>query len=110
MSEARRFPRVETHIIVELKAPDEILNHYGYIENLSEDGICVVTLDSFEVHKGIMVSFSIPDKAVKLNLQVSLVYSTVRDDALYYHGFKFDSLTEEERVAITAYVQRAHQG
>ena len=107
MSETKRkFLRVETHIIAELKSSDEILKHYGYIENLSEEGICVVTLDSFEANEGIIVSFSIPDKAIKLNLQVSLVYSTVREDALYYHGFRFDSLNEEERAAIAVYVQR----
>jgi hypothetical protein len=101
----RKESRVNTHIVAEINVEGGIHTYCGYIENLSIDGMCVISLDKFQPDEQIALSFYLAGVLGKIAPKVSLVHSEKGTYKLYSHGFKFDSLTEKERRVIEQYVR-----
>jgi c-di-GMP-binding flagellar brake protein YcgR len=103
--EKRQVPRVSTHIMAEIKAGDDSERLCGYIENLSEKGMGVISLDSFEKGTRLYSNFVIPGTDQKLNPKVSVLNSKNTMHNLYYHSLCFDSISAADRDAIHQYIQ-----
>ncbi|MGE5581888.1 MAG: PilZ domain-containing protein [Bacillota bacterium] len=99
----RKENRASTHIVTEIAIEGQFPKCYGYIENLSKDGMGVISLDNFNPGEKVISSFYlIPDQ---ISPKASLVHTQKGDCNLYYYGFKFDSLTENESQAIDRYLR-----
>ena len=101
----RKETRVNTHIVAEISVNGGIQTYCGYIENLSLDGMCLISLDNFQPNQQIALSFYLAGVKGKIAPQVSLVHSEKGIYNLYSHGFKFDSLIEKERRVIEEYLK-----
>jgi hypothetical protein len=100
----RKGLRVSTHIVTEILVEGELQNYCGYIENLSTDGMGVISLEKFTPGEKVAPSFYLTGKSGKLAPQASLVHSEKSNYNLYYHGFKFEVLTEKERQIIEQFI------
>ena len=106
MSDERRVsPRVTTHIVLEMMIVGEAKRYIGYVENLSESGIGIVSLEPLATEKPVTLGFYVSDAAGKLSPTVSLVHTRIGPDTLYYHGFRFEQIRETERESISQFIQ-----
>lgn len=103
--EKRQVPRVNTHIMAEMKMGDNSERLCAYIENISEKGMGVVSLDSFEKGTRLFSNFIIPGTVQKINPKVSVLNSKNTKYNLYYHSLCFDSISTADREAIHQYIQ-----
>lgn len=105
----RKSIRLNTHIVLEMVFPGSGLQHYGYIENLCEGGMGVISLDAFRVGTQVYTTFDIPDSGERICPKASVLHSRVSEDSkggsLPYIGFRFDSLNDRERASIRRYIQ-----
>jgi c-di-GMP-binding flagellar brake protein YcgR len=104
-TEKRQVPRVNTHIMAEMKTGNDSERLCAYIENLSEKGMGVISLDSFAKGTRLFSNFMIPGTAQKINPEVSVVSSKNTMHNLYYHSLCFDSISTTDRDAIHQYIQ-----
>jgi hypothetical protein len=102
--EYRIESRINTHIVTEITVDGELHNYCGYIENLSKDGIGIISLEQFEPGSKVTHSFSLTGAAGKITSQATLMHSEKGVYNLYYHGFKFENLTEKQSQAIERYM------
>lgn len=107
-NEKRQVPRVNTHIMTEMKTGDDSERLCAYIENLSEKGMGVISLDNFEKGARLYSNFVIPGTAKKLNPRVSVLNSKNTVHNLYYHSLCFDSISAADRDAIHQFIQEIH--
>jgi c-di-GMP-binding flagellar brake protein YcgR len=105
LNEKRQVPRVNTHIIAEMKTGDESERLCAYIENISEKGMGVISLDNFEKGTRLFSNFNIPGTTQKINPRVSVLNSKNTKYNLYYHSLCFDSISTADREAIHQYIQ-----
>ncbi len=103
--ENRKESRIGTHIIAEIEKEGGFHKHCGYIENLSKDGMGIISLEPFRPGETVISSFYLNEIPVKINSKASLVHSEMGDCNLYYHGFKFDDLSEKDQRAIENFVK-----
>lgn len=103
--EKRQVPRVNTHIMAEMKTGDGSERLCAYIENLSEKGMGIISLDSFEKGTRLFSNFEIPGTSKKINPRVSVLNSKNTIHNLYYHSLCFDSISAADRDAIHQYIQ-----
>jgi hypothetical protein len=100
----RKESRLNTHIVAEISIEGEFPNYCGYIENLSTEGMGLISLEMFNSETKYALGFYLAGVSGKISPKTTLVHSEKGAYNLYYHGFKFDSLTEEERRAIELYL------
>jgi hypothetical protein len=103
--EYRKESRINTHIVTEITVEGEVNNYCGYIENLSKEGIGVISLEQLEPGAKVIHSFYLAGVSGKIKPQATLVHSEKGGYNLNYYGFKFDNLTEKENKAIERYMQ-----
>jgi c-di-GMP-binding flagellar brake protein YcgR len=104
-TEKRQVPRVNTHIMAEMKIGDDSERLCAYIENISEKGMGVISLDNFDQGTRLFSNFVIPGTSKKLNPKVSVLNSKHTIHNLYYHSLCFDSISAADRDAIHQYIQ-----
>ena len=104
-TEKRLVPRVNTHIMTEMKTGDDSERLCAYIENISEKGMGIISLDSFEKGTRLYSNFVIPGTSKKLNPKVSVLNSINTIHNLYYHSLCFDSISIADRDAIHQYIR-----
>lgn len=102
--EKRNQPRVNTHIVLEMAVSGENKHYFGYIENLSEGGMGIVSLEPLPLGTRVTSGFYLSDDADKLSPIASLVHSQFGSDTLYYHGFKFEFLRDRDKETLTRFV------
>jgi hypothetical protein len=105
--ERRRFPRVETHIVIKLVDKFTRTEHLGYIENISEGGLGVVSLDFITAGSHIIATFFLPEITHKLTPQGYVVHSRKGAELAHYYGICFRVLSKEDQHTIAGYVQSA---
>lgn len=102
--EYRKESRINTHIVTEITIEGKIYNYCGYIENLSKEGMGVISLEQFEPGVRVTHSFYLAGVSGKITPQATLVHSEKGAYNLYYYGFKFENLTEKENKSIERYM------
>jgi hypothetical protein len=103
--ERRRFPRVDTHIVVKMVNKFTQTEHLGYIENISEGGIGVVSMDSLPSGSQLATIFFLPEIARKLTPHGYVVYSRKGTELANYYGICFRSLPETDQSIITGFIR-----
>jgi c-di-GMP-binding flagellar brake protein YcgR len=103
--ERRRFTRVETHIVIKLINKFTQTEHLGYIENISEGGIGVVSLDLLPSGSQFATIFFLPEISRKLTPHGYVVYSRKGTELANYYGICFRSLPETDQSIIAGYVR-----
>jgi hypothetical protein len=104
-TEKRQVPRINTHIVAEMKTADDSERLCAYIENLSEKGMGVISLDNFEKGTRLYSNFFIPGTITKVSPKASVLNSKNTVHNIYYHSMCFDSLSTTDREAINQYIQ-----
>lgn len=103
-NEKRNGPRVNTHIVTELNTGNAI-RMCGYIENLSENGMGILSLEQFVPGTQIEASFFLPGTARKFSSRAQVLNSNHSVYNLYYHSIRFDTMSAADREAIRLFVQ-----
>jgi c-di-GMP-binding flagellar brake protein YcgR len=101
--EKRTVPRVNTHIVTEISIPGKQGRFCGYIENLSEKGMGVLSMDTLEKGSQILSAFFLHGER-KIHSTASVVNSQDRNYNLFYYSFCFNDLSEPDREAIYQYI------
>lgn len=104
--ERRNLTRVNTHIVAEINVQGNPERLCGYIENISEKGIGVLSLDPFIKGAEAATTFQLPGIPRSLEAKVSLLNSKSGLYNLYYHSFRFEGLSESEQMAICHYIKQ----
>jgi len=102
--ECRKESRMNTHIATEILIDGRAYSECGYIENLSKEGIGMISLDQYEVGQKITVSFYLAGICGKLSPQATVVRSKKGIYNLQNFGLKFVSWSEKETKAIEQYM------
>jgi hypothetical protein len=127
-TEKRRQLRVDTYIPTEMTVIDatkrlsdyfaelreersdfrfeESKKLYGYIENLSEGGIGVISLDPLLPGAQVVSNFG-PSETQIISPSASLVYSRI-NGYFHYYGFKFTMLGEKEQMLLKGFIKSLH--
>ena len=105
MTEKRKAQRANSHIVVEMGLPGEFPRYCGYIENLSECGLGVISLDSFWVGDKLTVSFVLPGTIDRVTAVAALVRSEPSMGMLNYYAFTFENLSETDCLKINRYIR-----
>lgn len=105
VQENRKGPRISTNIVTEISIDGEFPKSCGYIKNLGKEGMGLISLDTFDPEQKISPSFNLNVLPGKISPHASLVHSQKLECNLYFHGFKFDSLSEKEEQAITRFLE-----
>ena len=104
ITEKRKASRTKSHIVVEMSLSGEF-PRCGYIENLSENSIGVITLDSFQVGDKLTVSFILPGTIDRISTGATLVRTGPGMGMLNYYAFTFDNLSQTDFQKITNYIR-----
>lgn len=107
MTEKRKAPRTKSHIVVEMGLPGDFPRYCGYIENLSECGLGVISLDSFQVGEKLTVSFVLPGTIDRVTAVASLVRNEPSVGMLKYYAFTFENLSETDCRKINRYIKES---
>jgi hypothetical protein len=107
--EKRVFPRVDTHISAGMILPDSEQQQFGYIENMSEDGIGIVSLEYIRPGTRISAGFFLPDQNDKISTTATMVHIQKNMGMVYYYGFQFEYLRESDREMLRQYISKNAQ-
>lgn len=105
ITEKRKAPRTNSHIVVEMSLTGEFPRYCGYIENLSENGIGVISLDSFQVGDKLTISFVLPGTIDRVTTPATLVRNEPSMGMLNYYAFTFEDLSQTDCQKITNYIR-----
>ena len=95
----RRYPRIMTYLAVALRFPDvEPAEGWGWILDLSGNGVRVETRSPLRVGQGIYVSFQVSDQYVFENLRAEAV-RVAWDMGYHIAALAFDETVDFDYVA-----------
>ncbi len=104
-TEKRKAPRTNSHIVVQMNLPGEFPKYCGYIENLSEGGIGVLTLDTFQVGTQLNISFVIPGTIDRVTTLATIVRNEAGMGMLNYYAFTFGNISQTDCQKITRFIR-----
>lgn len=99
-------PRVCLSSIAKVSGGEKIHEYYGYIENISESGLGMVSPDVIPEGSRMVCHFFLEGVAKKLSPEATLVYVRNGEDRTWHYGFRFDAMSPEDRELIRAYIRR----
>ncbi|HBF38709.1 MAG TPA: hypothetical protein DDW50_15500 [Firmicutes bacterium] len=102
--EFRKESRINTHIAAEIFIDGQTHSDCGYIENLTTEGIGMLSLDQFETGQKLTLSFYLAGIGGKMTTKATVVHLQKGIYNLFNYGLRFDNLTEKESRAIEQYM------
>ncbi|NLW46732.1 MAG: PilZ domain-containing protein [Firmicutes bacterium] len=105
ITEKRKAPRINSHIVVEMNLPGQFPKHCGYIENLSERGMGVISLDPFQPGDQLSISFILPGTIDRIMTVASIVRTQPSMGMLNYYAFTFENISQDDCHKITNFVR-----
>lgn len=103
-TEKRNGPRVNTHIVTELSLTEDSFRMCGYIENLSENGMGILSLENFAPGTQVITSFFLPGTAKRISTKAIVVNSNQKVCNLNYYSVRFENIDKLDREAIADFV------
>lgn len=103
--EKRKALRTTSHIVVEMNLPGEFPRYCGYIENLSENGMGVISLDSFQAGVKLNISFVLPGSIDRVAATANIVRAESNVGMLNYYAFSFENLSQNDCQKISRFIQ-----
>lgn len=107
VTEKRKAPRVNSHILTEISLPGEFPKYCGYVENLSECGIGLISLDSFQVGAELNISFVLPGTVDRVTTVATVVRAEPSVGMLHYYAFTLDKIDEADCRKIARYIRES---
>lgn len=104
-TEKRKSPRTNSHIVVEMNFPGEFPKYCGYIENLSERGMGVISLDSFQIGTKLTVSFVLPGTIDRITTVANIIRTQAGMGMLNYYAFTFENISQADCQKITNFIR-----
>lgn len=104
-TEKRKSPRTNSHIIVEMNLPGEFPKYCGYIENLSERGMGVISLDTFQPGSKLTVSFVLPGTIERITTLASIIRSQPGMGMLNYYALTFENINQADCLKINDFIR-----
>jgi hypothetical protein len=106
ITEKRKAKRINSHIVVEMGLPGEFPRYCGYIENLSEKGIGVISLDSFQVGEKLTLNFVLTGTVDRVTTVAAVVRKEEQSiGILNYYALTFEGLSQTDYLKITRYIR-----
>lgn len=105
VTEKRKAPRTNSHIVVEINLPGELPKYCGYIENLSENGIGVISLDNFQPGTKLTISFVLPGSIDRINTGASIIRNQPSMGLLKYYACTFENINSDDCQKITRFIK-----
>lgn len=105
IAEKRKAPRTNSHIVVQMNLPGEFPKYCGYIENLSERGLGVISLESFKAGTNLTISFVLPGSIDQIMAVVNIVRMEHSMGMLNYHACTFENLSQNDCQKISRFIQ-----
>ncbi len=102
--ECRKESRINTHIAAEIFIDGRVHSDCGYIENLTKEGVGMLSLEQFEAGQKLTLSFYLAGVCGKISPTATVVRSQKGIYSLFNYGLKFDNLTEKDAQAIEKYM------
>lgn len=104
MKEKRKFTRIDTHIVSKITFSEDRDAEYVYIENLSVDGIGVVSINPLCVGTSIQTDFFIPGTVQRLSPKAAIIHTAQKANSLYYSGIQFTDVDTIEQEVLRNFV------
>ncbi len=104
-NEKRKTPRTNSHIVVEMNLPGEFPKYCGYIENLCENGMGVISLDSFQPGTKLTISFVLPGSIDRIMTIASVIRTQPSMGMLNYYAFTFENISQADCQKITRFIR-----
>jgi hypothetical protein len=104
-TEKRKSPRTNSHIIVEINLPGEFPKYCGYIENLSERGMGVISLDTFQPGTKLTVSFVLPGTIERITTVANIIRTQPGMGTLNYYALTFENISQADCLKINDFIR-----
>ncbi|HEY8463834.1 MAG TPA: PilZ domain-containing protein [Bacillota bacterium] len=104
--EKRKKLRIKTHSAAKLVSSTQLKLIYGYLDNLSEDGMGIMSPEWLAPGSRFTCGFFLKDGTEKVNTIATLVHTSKGIDSIYYHGFRFDYISSLDRQAVADFINR----
>jgi hypothetical protein len=106
--EKRNSPRIDSHIPLTMLSRERMEQYYGYIQNISETGLGVVTFDRLFPSSILACGFQLNNNMDPINLTATVAHGR-QDAGMNYYGFHFDYLNPRDLTAIQEFIARQLQ-
>lgn len=104
-TEKRKSPRTNSHIVVEMNLSGEIPKYCGYIENLSERGMGVISLDTFQPGTILTVSFILPGTIERITTSAKIIRTQPGMGILKYYALTFEDINQADCLKINDFIR-----
>jgi hypothetical protein len=103
--EKRKTVRIKTHSAVKLVSSRGLKLIYGYLDNISESGMGVVSLEQIMPGSRFTCGFFLGNATDKINTIATLVHGEQGNDLINYYGFRFDYISPTDHQMISVFVE-----
>ncbi|HYH02799.1 MAG TPA: PilZ domain-containing protein [Bacillota bacterium] len=107
--EKRNKVRIKTHSAAKLVSSIQLQRVYGYLDNLSEDGMGIITPDLITPGARFTCGFFLGDSTQKVNTVATMVHVQKGLNSVYYYGFRFDYISSDDRKTVSEYVNQEYK-
>ena len=103
--ERRNCRRAHTHIPLKLIEPYSQTSHLGYLQNLTMEGMGIVSPDYLLPQSQYICQFSLRPDTPPLRIPGSLVHIQKDQGSFFYYGIKFNVVHPEYSRMIADYIE-----
>lgn len=102
--EKRKTIRMKTHSAVKLVSSRGLKLFYGYLDNISEAGMGIVSPEQIIPGSRFTCGFFLGDNRDKINAIATMVHDAKGNGSINYYGFRFDYISATDHQMISAFV------
>jgi hypothetical protein len=105
--EKRKTVRIKTHSAVKLVSSRGLKLIYGYLDNICEAGMGIVSPEQIIPGSRFTCGFFLGNNTDKINTIATMVHVTKGNDAINYYGFRFDYISVSDHRMISFFIEKA---
>jgi hypothetical protein len=103
--EKRKTIRIKTHSAVKLVSSRGLKLIYGYLDNICEAGMGVVSPEEIMPGSRFTCGFFLGDNSDKINTIATMVHMAKGNDSINYYGFRFDYISAFDHRMISSFIE-----
>jgi c-di-GMP-binding flagellar brake protein YcgR len=103
--EKRKTVRIKTHSAVKLVSSRGLKLIYGYLDNISETGMGIVSPEQIMTGSRFTCGFFLGNNVDKINTIATMVHVAKGNDSINYYGFRFDYISSTDHQMISGFVE-----
>lgn len=104
--EKRNNIRIKTHSAAKLVSSIQLKRFYGYLDNLSENGMGIISPDKVLLGSRFTCGFFLGDSTEKINTIATVVRVQEGNESVRYYGLRFDYISTEDRRAVSDFIAK----